>query len=107
MHKKSRKMSRNYLSVEVDVELDELYSDMDTKSCKEMAKWLNEDGFLEEYKGDSIIVDGGNMKLSHLQKDFANKMIDLIPKFHSMDNEETEFIEKLYLNPAIGVVIIS
>jgi hypothetical protein len=36
------------------------------------------------------------MKLSHLQKDFAIKMIDLIPKFHSMDNEETEFIEKLY-----------
>ena len=96
MYQKSRKMSRNYVSVEVDVELDELYSDMDARSCKEMAKWLNEDGFLEEYKSDIITVDGDDMKLSHLQKDFASKMIDLIPKFHSMDNEETEFIEKLY-----------
>jgi hypothetical protein len=96
MYKKSRKISRNYISVDVDVELDELYSDMDNQSCREMAKWLNEDGFLEEYKVDSITVDGDSMKLSHLQKDFAIKMIDLIPKFHSMDNEETEFIEKLY-----------
>ena len=93
---KTSKISRNYVSVDVDLELDEIYSEMNNSSCKEMAKWLNEDGFLEDYKVDSITIDGDSMKLSHLQKDFAEQMIDLISKFHSMDNEEIEFIEKLY-----------
>lgn len=93
---KTSKISRNYVSVDVDLELDEIYSEMDNQSCKEMAKWLNEDGFLEDYKVNSLTIDGDSMKLSFLQKDFAEQMIDLIPKFHSMDNEEVEFIEKLY-----------
>jgi len=93
---KTNRTSRNYVSVDVDIELDEMYSEMDNQSCKEMAKWLNEDGFLEEYKVNSLTVDGDFIKLSYLQKDFAKQMIDLIPKFHSMDNEEIEFIEKLY-----------
>lgn len=88
--------SRNSISVDVDIDLDEIYSEMDNSSCKEMAKWLDEDGFLKDYKVDGIIIDTESMKLSYLQKDFASKMVDLIPRFHSMDNEEIEFIENLY-----------
>jgi len=31
--------SRNSISVDVDIDLDEIYSEMDNSSCKEMVKW--------------------------------------------------------------------
>jgi len=39
----------SYRSISFDIDLDEVYSEMGSRDCKEMASWLLEDGYLDEY----------------------------------------------------------
>jgi hypothetical protein len=81
--------SRN--SISVDIELDELYSEMSNQSCKEMAEWLYDDGYLDEYlereraKNLTSITNGWDWKgichkLSNSQLRLTNEEEEIIKK---------------------------
>jgi hypothetical protein len=42
-------MGRWSNSISIDVDLDDVYSEMSTSDCKTMTEWLYEDGYLDKY----------------------------------------------------------
>ena len=39
----------SFSTVSVDVDLDDVYSEMSSSDCKEMTDWLYDDGYLDKY----------------------------------------------------------
>ena len=79
--------------ISVNVDLDEVYWQMNQYDKKKMAEWLAEDdGYISnELKGYDIPPS-----TSLLESQFHDKLIGLSSKFYSMSNEEIEIIENLY-----------
>jgi len=77
--------------ISIDVDLDDIYREMDRLDKETMAGWLDEDGYFEEPEGRDILSS-----TSSLESQFHDKLIGLSSKFYSMSNEEIELIENLY-----------
>lgn len=81
-----------YISIDVDIELDEIYSQMDINDCNEMVDRLYEDGFLEKYiekeraKSFTSPVNRWNWK------EICEKLSDNQSR---LTNEEEEIIKKI------------
>ena len=78
--------------ISIDVDLDDIYREMDRLDKETMAGWLDEDGyFIGEPEGHDIPSSS-----SPLERHFHDVLIGLSSKFYSMSNEEIELIENLY-----------
>lgn len=87
-------MRRRYssLTVSVDVDLDDVYSNMSHSDCQEITNWLYDDGYLEKYlekeraKNLTSTVNGWSWK------DICNKLSNNQLR---LTNEEEEIIKKI------------
>jgi hypothetical protein len=77
--------------ISIDVDLDDIYREMDRLDKETMAGWLDEDGYFEEPEGRDI-----PSSTSSLESQFHDMLINLSSKFYQMSNEEVEMITKLY-----------
>ena len=85
-------MRRNYNSISIDIDLDDIYSGMGSGDCKEMTEWLYTDGYLDTYLEreraknlTSSTADGWNWKevchkLSISQLRLTNEEEEIIKK---------------------------
>lgn len=85
--------------ISIDVDLDDVYDNMGSYEKRKMAEWLEEDGYTPERP--PLVIAGFNTefdgaKASRLELEFADKLLGLASKFHTMDNSEIEIIENLY-----------
>jgi hypothetical protein len=83
---------RNYNSISIDIDLDDIYSGMGSSDCKEMTEWLYTDGYLDTYLEreraknlTSSTADGWNWKevchkLSLSQLRLTNEEEEIIKK---------------------------
>ena len=78
--------------ISIDVDLDDIYSEMDRQDKEKMAEWLEEDGYIND-KPEGYDIPSSS---SSLESQFHGKLIGLSSKFYSMSNEEIELIENLY-----------
>jgi hypothetical protein len=78
--------------ISIDIDMDDIYSEMSSRDKDRMAEWLEEDGYMNDKpKGYDI-----PSSTSSLENQFHDKLIGLSSKFYSMSNEEIELIENLY-----------
>ena len=78
--------------ISIDVDLDDIYREMDRRDKEKMAEWLEDDGYyFEEPEGCDI-----PSSTSSLENQFHDMLINLSSKFYQMSNEEVEMIIKLY-----------
>jgi len=77
--------------ISIDVDLDDVYREMDRRDKEKMARWLDDDGYFEEPEGHNIPPS-----TSSLENQFHDMLINLSSKFYQMSNEEVEIITKLY-----------
>ena len=85
--------------IQIDVDLDDVYDNMGSYERRKMAEWLEDDGYF--YERSPLVIEGFNTefngeKASRLELEFADKLLGLASKFHTMSNEEIEIIENLY-----------
>lgn len=69
--------------INVDIDLDDLYSELDKYDKKELAEWLKKDGYFEEVHKEVVAVD--TMEL-------GNKLTDSMWR---MSNEDIEAIKQI------------
>ena len=85
-------MGRWSSSISIDVDLDDIYSEMSTRDCKEITSWLYDDGYLEEYlekeraKNLTSTVNGWSWQ------EICNKLYNNQLR---LTNEEEEIIKKI------------
>ena len=85
--------------ISIDVDLDDVYDNMSSYEKQKMAEWLEEDGWISDRP--PLVIEGFNneyngAKASRLELEFADKLLGLASRFHTMDNSEIEIIENLY-----------
>jgi hypothetical protein len=83
------------ITVDVDIDLDDVYEAMHDRDIEQMIMWLDDDGYLDKFKSQSVVLGFDGHKLSRLEEEFVIKLIKLAPKFHSISNEELELIENI------------
>ena len=78
------------ISIMVDIDLDDVYSEMNRWDKNRMVELLKDEGYIKE--------DGYDIPISksQLESQFHDELIGLSSKFYSMSNEEIELIENLY-----------
>lgn len=75
--------------ITVDVELDEVYSQMRDRDKDRMVEWLKEDGYLTQR-------DTEYEENTHPMQDIFNESIDKIKNsYHLLSSEEQELIESI------------
>ena len=82
-----------YINLHVD--LDEIYDEMDRSDKREMAKWLHDDGILESHPNSEIrkIVRGDEE--SNGEKELRDNLTKLWNSYYRMSNEDILLIEQL------------
>lgn len=85
--------------VRIDIDLDDIYDEMGDYEKQKMVEWLEDDGYISD-KSPLVIAGFNNeyngAKASALELEFADKLLGLASRFHTMDNGEIEIIENLY-----------
>ena len=82
----------SFRQISFDIDLDEVYSEMGSKDCEEMTRWLYEDGYFDEYlekekyKNLTSHVTGWNWE------EICNKLLNSQLR---LTNEEEEIIKKI------------
>ena len=85
-------MGRWSNSISIDVDLDDVYSEMSTSDCEEITEWLYDDGYLDKYlereraKNLTSTVNGWSWK--EVCHKLSNSQLRLT-------NEEEEIIKKI------------
>lgn len=82
-----------YINVHVD--LDEIYDDMDRHDKREMAGWLFDDGVLSSHPNPEIrkLVKGEEDSIG--EKEFKDALEKLWNAYHRLSNEDEELIKKI------------
>ena len=82
-----------YINVHVD--LDEIYDDMDRHDKREMAGWLFDDGVLGSHPNPEIrkLVKGDEDSIG--EKEFKDALEKLWNAYHRLSNEDEELIKKI------------
>jgi hypothetical protein len=83
----------SYIRIEVD--LDEIYDEMDRSDKRTMAQWLYDDGILESHPNPEIrkVVRGDEE--SQGEKELRDNLTKLWNNYYLLTNEEEELIKKL------------
>jgi hypothetical protein len=82
-----------YINLHVD--LDEIYDEMDRRDKREMAKWLFDDGILQKHPNPEIrqVVRGDEE--SDGEKFLRDNLTKLWNRYYTMSNEDIELIEQI------------
>lgn len=81
--------------VRIDIDLDEIYDEMDRHDKREMASWLFDDGVLESHPNPEIrkLVRGEEDSVG--EKELKDALDKLWNAYHRLSNEEEELIKKI------------
>lgn len=82
-------MSYITIHTDVDVYLDDFYSELDSRDKEELVEWLKKDGYLTQR-------DTEYEENTHPLQDIFNESIDKIRNsYHLLSSEERELIESI------------
>ena len=81
--------------IRIDVDLDEIYDDMDRSDKRNMAEWLHEDGILESHPNTEIrrLVRGDYE--SPGEAELRDNLLKLWNGHYRLSNEDEEIIKKI------------
>ncbi len=82
-----------YINLHVD--LDDIYSDMDRHDKQAMAEWLHDDGILDKHPNAEIrkMVRGGQE--SNGEKELRDNLTKIWNSYHRLTNEEDLLIKQI------------
>lgn len=81
--------------IRIDVDLDEIYSEMDRRDKETMAEWLIED---EIIKSDSFDVGGSTPRTndeSWGERELRTNLTKIWNSYHRLSDEEEDLIKKI------------
>lgn len=81
--------------IRIDVDLDEVYNEMDRRDKQTMAEWLHDDGILEKHPNPEIrkVVRGDDE--SPGEYEFRNDLTKLWNSHYQLSNEDQEIIKQI------------
>ena len=81
--------------IRIDVDLDDVYNEMDRHDKRTIAEWLHEDGILETHPNPEIrkVVRGDNE--SQGEKELRDNLTKIWNSYYILTREEEEIIKKL------------
>ena len=81
--------------IRIDVDLDEIYNEMDRRDKQTMAEWLHDDGILEKHPNSEIrkVVRGDDE--SPGEYEFRNDLTKLWNSHYQLSNEDQEIIKQI------------
>lgn len=81
--------------VRIDIDLDEIYDEMDRHDKREMASWLFDDGVLGSHPNPEIrrLVRGDEESMG--EKELRDNLTKVWNSYHLLTNEEEELIKKI------------
>jgi hypothetical protein len=81
--------------IRIDVDLDDVYNEMDRHDKRTIAEWLHEDGILETHPNPEIrkVVRGDNE--SPGEKELRDNLTKIWNSYYILTREEEEIIKKL------------
>ncbi len=81
--------------IRIDVDLDDVYNEMDRSDKRTMAQWLHDDGILESHPNPEIrkVVRGDEE--SDGEKFLRDNLTKLWKSYYTMSNEDIELIEQI------------
>jgi hypothetical protein len=81
--------------IRIDVDLDDVYNEMDRHDKRTIAEWLHEDGVLETHPNPEIrkVVRGDNE--SQGEKELRDNLTKIWNSYYILTREEEEIIKKL------------
>ena len=81
--------------IRIDIDLEEIYNEMDRHDKREMAGWLFDDGVLDSHPNPEIrkLVRGEEDSLG--EKEFKDSLDKLWNAYHRLSNEEEELIKQI------------
>ena len=81
--------------IRINVDLDEVYDEMDRSDRRTMAQWLYDEGILESHPNPEIRkVVRGDIE-SQGEKELRDNLTKLWNNYYLLTNEEEELIKKL------------
>jgi hypothetical protein len=84
-----------YIRINVDVDLDEIYNEMDRHDKREMAEWLFDDGILSSHPNPEIrkLVRGDEE--SQGEKELRDALTKLWNGYYRLSNEDEVLIKQI------------
>ena len=81
--------------VNIHIDLDDFYNDMDRSDKRDMAEWLHEDGILESHPNSEIrrLVRGDDE--SPGEAELRDNLLKLWNGHYRLSNEDEEIIKKI------------
>ena len=81
--------------VRIDIDLDEIYDEMDRHDKREMATWSFDDGVLGSHPNPEIRKLVRGEEESHGEKEFKDALNKLWNAYHRLSNEEELLIKQI------------
>ena len=81
--------------VRIDVDLDEIYDEMDRHDKREMASWLFDDGVLSSHPNPEIRKLVRGEEESYGEKEFKDALNKLWNAYHRLSDEEELLIKQI------------
>jgi hypothetical protein len=81
--------------IRIDVDLDDVYNEMDREDKRTIAEWLYDDGILQSHTNPEIrkIVRGDNE--SQGEKELRDNLTKIWNSYYRLSTEDEEIIKKL------------
>jgi len=81
--------------VRIDIDLDEIYDEMDRHDKREMASWLFDDGVLGSHPNPKIRKLVRGEEESHGEKELRDNLLKIWDSYHRITNEEELLIKQI------------
>lgn len=81
--------------VRIDIDLDEIYDEMDRHDKREMASWLFDDGVLGSHPNPEIRKLVRDEEESYGEKEFKDALNKLWNAYHRLSDEEELLIKQI------------
>jgi hypothetical protein len=81
--------------ISIDVDLDNIYDEMDLYDKEKMAEWLMEDGILENHPSQGIRLLIKGQEESFDEEQLRNDLTKLWNNYYQLSNEDIEIIKNI------------
>ncbi len=81
--------------IRIDVDLDDIYNEMDKSDKRTMAQWLHEDGILETHPNQEIRRMVRGNEESNGEKELRDNLTKIWNSYYQLTNEEELLIKKI------------
>ena len=81
--------------VRIDIDLDDIYHEMDRHDKRIMAGWLHDDGVLESHPNPEIRKMVRGDEESNGERELRDQLSKIWNSYHLLTNDEEELIKKL------------